>query len=72
MEVNKEYVVVFEPDGDGWTASVPDLPGCFSDGATIEATEASIREGIRLWIETAKSKGWPIPPWRVRIQRIAV
>ncbi|MFY9235527.1 MAG: type II toxin-antitoxin system HicB family antitoxin [Fimbriimonadaceae bacterium] len=70
--MSNEYVVVFEPDEDGSTASVPDLPGCFSDGETVEATEASIRQGIRIWIETAKPKVWPIPPGRVRIQRIAV
>lgn len=67
-----EYVVVIEPDEDGWTASVPDLPGCFSDGDTFEEAEQSIREAIRLWMEVAKSKGIPIPPPRSQSLRIAV
>lgn len=70
--MTNEYIVVLEPDEDGWTASVPDLPGCLSDGNTYEEASESIREAIRLWIETAQSKGWPIPAPRTKIQRVAV
>lgn len=67
-----EYVVVIEPDEDGWTASVPDLPGCFSDGDTFEDAETNIREAIRLWVETARNRGIPIPPPRSQSLKIAV
>ncbi len=67
-----EYVVVIEPDGDGWTASVPDLPGCYSDGDSFEEAESGIREAIRLWIETARSRGMAVPPPRSHSLKIAV
>ena len=70
--MNREYVAMFEPEGEGWTASVPDLPGCFSDGATFEEASASIQEAIKLWLESAKSSGWPIPEPKARAQKFAV
>jgi predicted RNase H-like HicB family nuclease len=70
--MKSEYWVVFEPDDGGWTASVPDLPGCFSDADTLEQAEAQIQEAIRLWIETAKASGFPVPPPQAESKRIAV
>jgi len=70
--LNKEYIVLFEPDEGGWTASVPDLPGCLSDGNSFEEAESNIHQAIQLWIETARENGWPIPEPRVRIERFAV
>ena len=70
--MNNEYIAVFEPDEDGWTASVPDLPGCFSEGETLEEAQRNIPEAIALWIESAKSHGWAVPSARTQIQRIAV
>jgi antitoxin HicB len=73
MEMSAEYIVVFEPEEKGgWTASVPDLPGCLADGDTYEEALVSIRESIALWIETAKSKGWRVPEPLAKTQRIAV
>ncbi|MBI5707882.1 MAG: type II toxin-antitoxin system HicB family antitoxin [Armatimonadetes bacterium] len=53
-------------------ASVPDLPGCFSDAPTVEEAEVRIREAITLWIETAVANGWQVPPPRAQALRIAV
>jgi predicted RNase H-like HicB family nuclease len=44
--------VVFEPsDEGGFTAYVPALPGCISEGDTPEEARANIREAILLWLE---------------------
>jgi len=67
-----EYIAVYEPDEDGWSASVPDLPGCYSDGSTLSEVKDSIREAIRLWIETARTNNWPVPTPAAQIERIAV
>ena len=32
---------------------VPDLPGCFSAGDTLEKAYANVVEAIELWVETA-------------------
>lgn len=44
--------VVLEPSQDGgYTAIVPSLPGCISEGDTKEATLENIREAIGLYLE---------------------
>ena len=55
-----------ESDGGGYIASVPDLPGCMSDGETPEEALRNVQEAIASWIQAAK--GWqqdipnPSPP----------
>jgi antitoxin HicB len=70
--MNREYVAVFEPDDGGWSASVPDLPGCYSDSETLTGAQAAIREAIILWLETAEKNGWPVPEPRTSAKLIGV
>ncbi len=44
--------VVLEPSEEGgYTAVVPSLPGCISEGETREDALANIQEAIRLYLE---------------------
>ena len=44
--------VILEPsDEGGFTATVPALPGCISEGDTREEALANIREAIALYLE---------------------
>ncbi len=44
--------VVLEPSEEGgYTAIVPALPGCISEGETREDALANIQEAIRLYLE---------------------
>ena len=44
--------VVLEPsDEGGFTASVPSLPGCISEGDTRDEALRNIREAIELYLE---------------------
>jgi predicted RNase H-like HicB family nuclease len=46
--------VVFElSDEGGYTALVPALPGCISEGDTLEEARQNIREAIELYLEPA-------------------
>ena len=60
-----DYPVIIEPlsagDGGGFVATVPDLPGCMSDGKTAEAALANVRDAIAAWIEEARALGRPVP-----------
>ena len=60
-----EYPVRIEPlaesDGGGYLATVPDLPGCMSDGETPEEALRNVQEAIGSWIEAAKEWGEAIP-----------
>ena len=59
------YPVVITPltvdDGGGFAATVPDLPGCMSDGETPEEALQNVREAIEAWIEMAHELGHAIP-----------
>lgn len=48
----RNFNVVIERDAEGlYVASVPSLPGCHTQGATIEQALIRIREAIALQIE---------------------
>ena len=57
-----EFDVVFEPQDDGgYTAYVPDLPGCVSEGETLDEAAAMIREAMALYLESRQERGWALP-----------
>jgi predicted RNase H-like HicB family nuclease len=46
------FKVVLEPsDEGGYTVHVPSLPGCVSEGETLEEALKNIREAIELYLE---------------------
>ena len=58
-----KYPIAIET-GDDTTAFgvvVPDLPGCFSAGDTLDEAIDNAREAIELWLETVIDDGGPVP-----------
>lgn len=58
----KKYLVIYEKSKDGYSAYVPDLPGCTSLGMDREEIELNILEAMRLHLEVMEEEGIPIPP----------
>lgn len=60
------YSVLIEPlspeDGGGFLATVPDLPGCMSDGETEEEALMNVRDAISCWLEAADENNQSVPP----------
>ena len=55
MAKRLNYRVFIEQDEDGvYVASVPELPGCYTQGGTLEETRKRIKEAIELVLETDK------------------
>lgn len=48
-------------DGGGFSAVVPDLPGCQSDGETPHEALTNAYDAIACWIEAAQDLGRTIP-----------
>jgi predicted RNase H-like HicB family nuclease len=48
-------------EGGGFLATVPDLPGCMSDGETPEEALANIQDAVAAWIEEAQALGRAVP-----------
>ena len=44
-------IVVHEAEEGGWWAEVPALPGCVSQGDTMDDLLANMREAIAAWME---------------------
>jgi antitoxin HicB len=67
-----EYSVVIESlseeDGGGFLATVPDLPGCMSDGGTREEAARNVEDAIAGWLEEARSVGRAIPEPRAALR----
>lgn len=59
------YPVIVSPlpeeDGGGFVATVPDLPGCISDGDTPQEALTNVQDAIEAWLEAARDLGRPIP-----------
>ena len=73
MDKMLSYKVIFEPaEEGGYTAYVPSLPGCISEGDTYEEALKNIKEAIRGWIETSMKFGDEIPPSDVIVDTVAV
>lgn len=48
-------------DGGGFAIEFPDLPGCMSDGDTIEEAIANGMDAVKEWLDTCKKLGREIP-----------
>ena len=54
-------VILEKQEEGGYAAYVPSLPGCFSQGETVEEAEANIKEAIELYVETLRDLKRPLP-----------
>ena len=50
-----------EDTDEYYFATVDELEGCMSDGATYEEAAKNIQEVMELWIETKLDGGWEVP-----------
>ncbi len=56
-----KYVVVYERAGKGWSAYVPDLPGCIAAADTRKELERLVREAIGEYIATLRDQKQAVP-----------
>ena len=57
-------IVIHHDEGSSYGVTVPDLPGCFSAGDTIEEALELAPEAIAGHIETLLMEGQPVPELR--------
>jgi predicted RNase H-like HicB family nuclease len=57
------YPITLYPDSEdgGYVAEIKDLPGCLTQGETLEEVVENINEARELWIETTYESGGQIP-----------
>lgn len=55
-------ILIEQEEGNkGYYAYSPDLPGCYSNGSTVEETRRNMREAIQLHIEALLENQEPVP-----------
>ncbi len=56
-----DVVIEKEAEDEGYYAYIPGLPGCFSNGRTIEEARRNIREAVQQHIAALQAHGEPVP-----------
>ncbi len=60
--LNLQYpVILYSDPAGGYVAQIKELPGCLTQGETLDETVININEARELWIETAYESGDDIP-----------
>jgi predicted RNase H-like HicB family nuclease len=61
----QDYEIAIRPlaeaEGGGFAATVPELPGCMSDGETPQQALENVYDAIACWMEAASEMGRPVP-----------
>ena len=56
-----EILIEKEAEDEGYLAYSPNLPGCFSNGKTIEEAKRNIREAIEQHVDSLLANGQAVP-----------
>ena len=57
-----EYTVILhEAEEGGYWVEVPSLPGCFSQGESVDEALSNARKAIRSHVEALREDGQPVP-----------
>ena len=56
-----EIIIYWSDEDQAFVADVPELSGCIAHGNTKEEALTNVNEAIKLWLDTAKEFGDPIP-----------
>ena len=55
------FAVIYEKTPTGYSAYLPDLPGCAAAGATLAETSELIRGAVEMHLQSMREDGDPIP-----------
>ena len=67
-----KFLVIIEQTGNGYSAYLPDLPGCIAAGDALPETEKLIQEAVTYHLEILRESGDPIPQPRSSAQLVEV
>lgn len=59
--IKYEIILYWSAEDEAFVAEVPELPGCAAHGDSQESALSNAQDAIRLWIDTAKEFGDPVP-----------
>ncbi len=69
----RRFKVILESEaGGGYSVYVPALPGCASQGETVEECMVNAKEAIGLYLESLKEDNIPLPEADVLLEEIEI
>ncbi len=71
---NFQVVIEKEAEDEGYHARSPTLPGCFSNGRTIEEARSNMREALTQHVASLLARGHPVPQVErmVHVEELAI
>jgi len=54
--------LIYDPEYKGYVADVPQLPGCMSEGRTVEKALENVKEAIRAYLAAGGEEAGPSTP----------
>lgn len=67
-----KYLVIYEKTQTGYSAYLPDLPGCIATGETKNQVEENIYEAIKFHLEGMREEGLPLPDRHTESEMLAI
>jgi predicted RNase H-like HicB family nuclease len=70
----RQYTIILhsDPEDGGYTVTVPALPGCVTEGDSVEEALAMAKEAITGYLESLEKHGEPIPEEREHLQAFVI
>ena len=67
----KSYPILIAPTRTGFSAHVPDLPGCIATGPTVETVKERMAKAIKMHLAAMREDGDEIPePSRLELVEV--
>lgn len=60
-DLRYELIIYWSDEDSAYLVEVPELPGCMAEGETYAKALANAETVMRMWIETARDLGRPVP-----------
>jgi predicted RNase H-like HicB family nuclease len=67
-----KYAIVIEHGRSGYSAYVPDLPGCVAVARTRQEVERLIEEAIVMHVAGLHEDGLPVPPPQTEVATVDI
>ena len=70
----RHYTIILipEPEEGGYSVFVPTLPGCVTQGETVEEAITMAKEAVSLYVEDLEAHGEPVPEEREHPQALTI
>ena len=54
-------ILTHDPEYDGYTVTVPALPGCLTEGKSVDEALAMAKDAVSLYVQDLAAHGEPVP-----------